>query len=301
MTDRGWRPVRKLDGRVISVGNLQAGGAGKTPLVAHIARQAHERGQSCAILSRGYGGSWESTGGVLGPSERGAGAAPDPRLSGDEPALLTRLAPHAWIGVGASRYEQAQKVRSLMGREPDVTVLDDAFQHLSIRPDVRILAITSFGRSEVLYRDFDSAARYADLLVWTKGAVDPAPRFAGARAPWVKVRFQIPRALDERGNERGLLLVSGVADPASFESMVRSAGYRVEGHVIYADHFRYTRELAVDLLQEAERRACIVGLTQKDWVKWKTLGVSETAVRIFEPQLVFESGREAWERVLWGS
>jgi len=90
---RGWVGSRKLPARVLSVGNLQVGGAGKTPLVALIAQEAIARGQRVCILSRGYGGIWEANGGVIAPGKEPA----HPALCGDEPALLHELAPEAWI------------------------------------------------------------------------------------------------------------------------------------------------------------------------------------------------------------
>src|SRR5438105_3367167 len=55
--------------RVVSVGNIQAGGAGKTPLVAQVVREAQERGLLAAILTRGYGGRWERDGGMIEPGQ----------------------------------------------------------------------------------------------------------------------------------------------------------------------------------------------------------------------------------------
>jgi tetraacyldisaccharide 4'-kinase len=76
----GLRKSVKLPVRVIAVGNFEVGGTGKTPIVAQIAREAIARGQHPVILTRGYGGRWEKTGGVLEPLQ-------------PEPLLLQPLEP----------------------------------------------------------------------------------------------------------------------------------------------------------------------------------------------------------------
>lgn len=293
MSDHGWRTSVALDTRVISVGNLQAGGSGKTPLVARIAEEAARRGQACAILCRGYGGRWESGGGVIRP----AGPRPDPSQCGDEAALLHSSVPTAWVGVGADRVRQYGKIAREIGRAPDLVVLDDGFQHHRIRSDVHVLAVTSTTRGERLYRDFDGAAAKADLLVWTKGTEDPAPRFPDATAPWVRVRFRIPPA----PSAPVLELVTGVGDPQSVETSLREAGYRVERHHRFPDHHAYSREEVRDLLAQVRARGSRVALTRKDWVKWSALGVAEDEVCVFEPVVEVVAGQAAWDRVLWKS
>jgi tetraacyldisaccharide 4'-kinase len=103
-----------LSARVISVGNIQVGGAGKTPLVAHLARQGIKRGLKVCILCRGYGGAWEADGGVLPPQDSRA-ARPDGQNCGDEAALLHDLVPQAWIGVGADRAASFNEVKKGAG------------------------------------------------------------------------------------------------------------------------------------------------------------------------------------------
>src|SRR5262249_46181792 len=129
---RGLLRSKKLDSRVISVGNLQVGGSGKTPIVGQLAREAAERKLSVCILSRGYRGGWEKSGGLIEP-----GLPPvDPVAAGDEPALLQMLAPEAWIGVGADRIKQFERARKHFGRGFDLVLLDDGFQHWKIKKDL---------------------------------------------------------------------------------------------------------------------------------------------------------------------
>lgn len=287
---RGWLESTRLEGvgRVISVGNLQAGGAGKTPLVAQIAREAAERGLSVCILCRGYGAAWENSGGMIAPG----GRDPDPLLCGDEAVLLHDLAPSATISIGANRAGQFEKTRSRSpGKRFDVAILDDGFQHHRLRRDVEIVALTSATRGERVFRDSEAALRHADLVVWTKG--DRRPDARGK--PLVKVRYRLAPG----DSTQRYWLVTGLADGEFAVRSAREAGYRIERHVAFADHARYEERGARGILREAGKQGCGVALTGKDWVKWRALGIPSDTVSVLEPELTFEEGKELWSRTLW--
>lgn len=277
----------RLPTRVIGVGNLQAGGAGKTPLVARIAKEAVGKGLSVAILTRGYGAQWETSGGILAP-----GSTAVPELCGDEPALLHELCPQAWIGIGHDRVRQFRLIEKELGRAPDLVILDDGFQHWKIHQDVRVLALTPAQPGETLFRDWKSAISLASLAVWTKGA---SPQ-AGITVPSVRLRYR----LNEPKTAQPVLLITGVADPESVRRSMEQVGYRIVEHLKLDDHARYEKSWVESMLRSAESRNCAVVITGKDWVKWKALGIPSGRIEIVEPELVFESGRENWDRVLWG-
>jgi tetraacyldisaccharide 4'-kinase len=281
----GVLPRERLDCRVVSVGNLQAGGAGKTPLVAEIARQGAARGKTVCILSRGYRGEWERSGGVLAPGAQAASA----REAGDEPALLHELAPAAWIGVGADRAAQFRRIRERA--RPDLVVLDDGLQHWRLHRDLEIVALTSAGRGERAFRDGPGALSRADLLVWTKGEERPAH----ADKPLVRVRFRLRPV----SGSPAIVLVTGVADARGVAESARAAGYRIVRHVEGPDHARYDATGARKLLDEAGRAGARVALTGKDWVKWRELGFAASELEILEPTLEFLEGEELWNRALW--
>ena len=284
------QPTR-LDCRVISVGNLQVGGAGKTPLVALIAREAFQKtGKTVCILCRGYGSEWESQGGVIAPQ----GARPDVGECGDEAALLHDLAPNAYIGVGSDRVRQFEKVRELakaQGKDIQLVVLDDGFQHWRIHKDLEIVAVTSSKRGEVLYRDWGPAIRYADLVVWTKGTF--RPEFHDK--PHCRVLYQLPKP----SVENGIWLVSGVADGDFARLTAEKAGYQVSRHISFPDHARYDEGMVHEIVEQALRVDCSVAVTGKDWVKWREFGIPHSKVIVLEPELHFEEGRETWDRMLW--
>jgi tetraacyldisaccharide 4'-kinase len=278
---------------VVSIGNLQAGGAGKTPLVAWLAREARTRGLRTCILCRGYGGAWERSGGVILPGA----PAPSAAECGDEAALLHELAPEAAIGVGADRVRQFERVQEAAG-PVDLVILDDGFQHWKIRKDVEIVALTSRGPGEVPYRDGLRALKGADLVVWTKG--DKRPRIPEGK-PWARIRYR----LAEPAADGGLYwLVTGIADSADAEALVRASGYRLARHVYFPDHARYAETMVQELIEQATRAGAKIAVTGKDWVKWREIeGVARLEslrIAVLEPELEWLEGREAWNRLLWG-
>jgi tetraacyldisaccharide 4'-kinase len=274
--------------RVISVGNIQAGGAGKTPIAARIAREAAATGKSVCILSRGYRSSWEKTGGLIVP---GAGPA-DASQSGDEAALLHELAPGAFVAVGADRVRQYQEAVRTLGREFDIVILDDGFQHWKIKKDLEIVAVTPRRRTEFLFRDWASALQNADLIVFTKGA----GKAQTSNVARVRASYKLGAPI--KGAEK-CLLVTSVADPLAVHRSVTQAGYEVMRHIPFPDHARYTREEIETIMNKAARTGLSVVITGKDWVKWRSLGIEKGRVQVIEPELVFEEGSEVWSKILW--
>ena len=288
---RGFLKVTRLPVRVVGVGNLQVGGAGKTPLVAFLAKQALLRGKQVLVLTRGYGGNWERSGGVISPSD-----TVDVTQTGDEAALIHALAPQVWIGIGADRVLQWERVLA-RGFRPDFVILDDSFQHWKIAKDLEIIALTSRERGEVFFRDWPRALKNADLVVWTKG--DHLP-WMPSDLPWCRIRYRLPAPPP---GEARIVLVTGVADGEQVRKTLVDEGYQIARHHVYADHAVYERAAVEAILIQAEREILDVAVTGKDWVKWKALGLSPSQfgrILVLEPELEWLEGRDTWNRVVWG-
>jgi tetraacyldisaccharide 4'-kinase len=130
---RGWLETWRPPAPCISVGNINWGGSGKTPLCASLLRHSVNGGQLPALLSRGY---------KARPAELPYLVQPDSPVedSGDEPLMLARQCPGALIVVDPSRRRAGRWIYAR--RQPDLFVLDDAFQHLAVSRDVDLVILT---------------------------------------------------------------------------------------------------------------------------------------------------------------
>ncbi len=304
---------RSLGCRVLSVGNIQAGGAGKTPLVAHLARQSIQRGYITVVLTRGYLGNRERVGGLLPQVHAHSEKSPSQALTtqewGDEPLLLRSLVPGLWIGVGANRsrvFEQ-EVLPPLMrhyglSREEllrkMLVILDDGFQHRAIQRDIDIVALTSASRFERLFREFPSALRRAHLLIWTKGEADPLPKFG---LPSARTRFVVAEPSGQNAG-RSWWFLSGLGDPDSALSTLQDAGWKISKTIFFRDHARYSLPLVESILRDAQEAGCGLLVTGKDWVKLEELGLKiGPFLQRVEPEIEWVDGHAHVMALVWGS
>jgi tetraacyldisaccharide 4'-kinase len=267
---------------VISVGNIQAGGAGKTPIVIWLANELIRKGKKVCILTRGYGGNWERTSGVLFPGEKGSALD-----CGDEAALIRDSVPDAIIGVSSKRSIVFNQLSQSF--QADVVILDDGFQHHKIKKDVEIVALTSDSRSETVYRDWPSSLGHADVCVWIKGNDKP-----DTHRPLVKAKY----VLEKNKSDAKFWLVTGVARGHDVRLLAENAGYFIDRHLCFPDHAKYSRATIENILGQTRQHGAKVLLTGKDWVKWREFCQKDEAVVIIEPRIEFESGYELLEQAL---
>ncbi len=168
--DAGLLRAERVEGlRVISVGNLNVGGTGKTPAVLHLADLLVREGRKVGILTRGYGRSSK-----VPLTFTGAGPLPSVEDAGDEPLLLARRCPQARLFVGADRVAAAYRARDEYGL--DTVLLDDGFQHRRLARDEDIVVVdeaVGLGNGHMLprgpLREPRSSLRRATLL-WLRAA-----------------------------------------------------------------------------------------------------------------------------------
>lgn len=235
----------------IGVGNLCAGGAGKTPHVEYLLRLLSEQYRT-ALLSRGYG---RKTRGFL--TDDGTHSA---TALGDEPAMVARKFPKVQVAVCEKRVEG---IEQLMAQEnpPQLVVMDDTFQHRYVKPTVNLL-LTEYGKP--YYKDLimpfgdlreGRRARYrANIVVVTKSpeVLNPIDRHNITNSlgllPYQKVFFSYmhygdlvplgggrPLTLTERHK---ILLVTGIAHPEPLLAHLKKSCEVT--HLAYSDHHRYS-------------------------------------------------------------
>ena len=262
----------------MSIGNLVAGGSGKTPAVAAIATLLRGMGERPAILSRGYARR-ERPAGVTIVSDGERVLEPASR-SGDEPQMLARMLPDVPVLVSPDRYEAGRVAIDRFAST--VLLLDDGFQHVRLARDIDLLMVSRPDLDEQVLpwgalREPISSGRAADALL-----VSGAPADAGSLSSTLHVSLtfmvrryhEAPRkatpfgaALDLPAGSR-VVGVAGIARPHRFFASLREQGWEVVRELTFPDHHWYTaHDIARVAAAASESQATIVVTTGKDAVR----------------------------------
>jgi tetraacyldisaccharide 4'-kinase len=239
--DRGILPARRLQGPVVSVGNLSVGGSGKTPFVLLLGELLKARGIQFDILSRGY--RRKSRGVAL---VEPAGCATE---YGDEPLLLARRL-SVPVVVGEDRHDAGSLSERRFG--PQMHILDDGFQHRALARDFDIVLVTAEDARDSLLpagrlREPLASLQRADVVVLTDEA--PADSFQLVR----KLVWRIRRGLEPRQVPAHPLVFCGIARPQNFIQQLRVAGIEPAAQAFFHDHHAYSESDIRDLLRLCEK------------------------------------------------
>lgn len=244
---------------VVIVGNITAGGTGKTPLVIWLTSKLSERGLRSGVASRGYGAADNSTLPLVDSHS-------DPAIVGDEPLVIARRT-GASVVVGRDRVAVARK---LAGMGVDVIICDDGLQHYRLRRDVEIAVLDGdrrLGNKRLLpagpLREPARRLLEVDVVINNGGTVGEA------ELPMSLYGIEIINMKDGRQRSVKSLagerwhVVAGIGNPERFFAMLEREGLRLIRHP-FPDHARLSRG---DL--EFEDAAPVL-MTEKDAVKCTT-------------------------------
>jgi tetraacyldisaccharide 4'-kinase len=239
--DRRWLRSRQLQGPVVSVGNLSAGGSGKTPFVILLGELLKARGIRFDVLSRGYG---RRTRGVLLVDPGGL-----PRDFGDEPLLIARRL-QTPVVVGEDRYEAGRFAETRFG--PQIHLLDDGFQHRGLARDFDIVLVTPEDTRDRLLpqgrlREPLRSLQRADAVVLASGASAELFPVAG------KMVWRVRRGIVAENIPSRPVVFCGIARPQNFLLQLRIAGVDPVAEAFYRDHHAYTKKDVHDLLELRQR------------------------------------------------
>jgi len=246
---------RRLQGPVISVGNLSAGGAGKTPFVMLLGELLKARQTKFDVLSRGYG---RNTRGVLLVDPAGL-----PQQFGDEPLLIARKLQVPVI-VGEDRYQAGRFAESNFGAQ--LHLLDDGFQHRQLARDFDIVLLTPQDATDRLLpsgrlREPLRALQRADAVVLASGASPDSFPLED------KLVWRVRRGIVAQNVPPRPVVFCGIARPQQFLLQLRAANIEPIAEAFYRDHHAYkekdVREL-LDLKQRSEAGGFVT--TEKDAV-----------------------------------
>jgi tetraacyldisaccharide 4'-kinase len=253
--DRGVLPALRLDEPVISVGNLSAGGSGKTPFVITLGELLRERGVHFDVLSRGYR---RKTRGVLVVDPQGSAAD-----FGDEPVLIARRLGVPVI-VGESRYQAGQLAEQKF--QTQLHLLDDGFQHRALARDFDIVLLAPGDLEDRLLpsgrlREPLSSLQRADAIVLPRDLAAGHPALRGKpvwrmtreieitgihikNVLWEGTALAVPLAPPESGGfspgaPPSPIVFCGIARPQQFFAQVRAAGVSPVAEIAFRDHHAY--------------------------------------------------------------
>ncbi len=278
--------AKKVDAKVISVGNITIGGSGKTPLVIYLANLLKKYSKSVGVLSRGYGR--KSKGYLLVSDGKKIFTTVD--LSGDE-IFHTAMECNIPAAVSESRFEGAKKLIKETG--VNVLILDDAYQHRWIKRDINILIceqrflqetglmnqcllpsgnmrepLNSIKRADavILNRKF---SKKKDIPSKLSNYFEGKKIFDGyyAAIGFGDIKNHSKYELEEFHGQQSLI-VSGVANPFSFLNILRQVHINTDNKLIFKDHKDYSSK-EVQLIRKKfySTNSHSVITTEKDAVK----------------------------------
>jgi tetraacyldisaccharide 4'-kinase len=241
---------------VICVGNLTAGGSGKTPIAIAIAEMLRSRGQRPYFLSRGYGGS------ERGPAlaSRGHNAA----VMGDEALLLARTAPTI---VARDRAAGARLARD---KGASVLVMDDGHQNFALRKSLSLVVVdagTGFGNGHQipagpLREPVAQGLARADAVIVIG---DGSPDLQGYSAPVLRAHLKAEGAAFAG---QDVFAFAGIGRPEKFVASLEDYGAHITGSCFFDDHHPYAEDEITQLKMIAGGAMLVT--TEKDFVRLTT-------------------------------
>ena len=312
--------------QVISIGNVTAGGTGKTPVTEIFARTLAAQGRKVAILSRGYRRKeapwWRRMfTQVIEPPlvvSDGKHILLDAATGGDEPYMLASNLPGVAVVVDRNRVKAGRYAIKRLGC--DTIILDDGFQYQRLKHSVEVVLVDStnpFGNGNMLPRGIlREPARHlkrADIIFLTKCSGDVSAardeiRRYNKTAEIVECNHA-PKVLKDVWSReeypldwlRGktLCTLSGIASPKGFENSLRRLGSKVVWCERYADHHRYeSSEVLYALNRTADMGADALVTTEKDAVRFPRFETTPVKCLYLRIAIEILRGRENFTQII---
>lgn len=291
--DWGWLRSKSFRIPVICIGNLAAGGTGKTPHTEYLIRLLQQAGLQVATLSRGY--KRKTKGYVLATPQSTAWEV------GDEPCQMKQKFPNVRVAVDADRREGIENLMQMDTPRTDVILLDDAFQHRYVNAGLNIL-LTDYNRlfcedrllPAGLLREPTSGKYRAQIVIVTKCPRDIKPIDFNITAKrlqlypcqqlyFTQVRYGSPRPLfpgqaarqilpdSLTGEDTQILLVTGIASPRPMQEEVQRYTRQVT-LLAFGDHHDFSTgdlRLIGQKFAQMEAKNRFILTTEKDAARLK--------------------------------
>ncbi len=308
LKDRG----KGLPGFVLSVGNITAGGTGKTPAVIMLARWAESSGYNVAILSRGYGGKNNSDAAVVSD---GKTVLLSPEISGDEPWLMASSLDNVPVIVSRKRYLAGMEAKNRFGC--NFFILDDGFQHIHLKRDMDIVladATSPFGNGHLLpwgpLREPLSGLKRADALVFTRAGDTPPnsnrnpvsglPVFSSDHVP-AGIIFPLKKEEHDLSfiNGKRVIAFSGIGRPASFKKTLLDLGAKLISFKAFGDHYPFSERDLTELEEEMRKLgADMLITTEKDWARIRHMASGIAPIALLRIDFVIKAGQKEFFNII---
>lgn len=263
--------ARKVDAKVVSIGNIALGGTGKTPTTIAIANFLEKKGYAVGIVTRGHGRENISNSFLL----KGHGW----KECGDEVILLkNNTSSNTHIFVSLDKIYAAEQL-SNMGC--DIILLDDGFQHRRIHRDIDIVLLGPENQNKKwqfvypygLLREPFSYLKRADITIATKINLVKATNLTSDHNLSLEVKEEVlssgsVKNINDLGRQSGILSVCSIGDPDSFSKTLNSININVDKRLVFPDHWPFNLNdiEKINGLASKENLKHIV-CTEKDFVK----------------------------------
>ncbi len=241
--------------KIISIGNLNTGGSGKTPMIQFIAEVLKD--QKILIVCKSYKAKLQS------PAPVNIQVDDCVKLYGDEACLLKQLLPHCDVWSGPSK---SQTVRAALfaRKDYDFVLIDDGFSHRQIFRHLDIVLVDA-SRNKNHYRLFPAgqmredwkSLKRASLVVLTKteGLSDSEKKYfidqiTKYQKKVITAKFKTAFISDLKLENKKLFLITGIGNPDKLKKDLEADGFQVLQQQIYVDHYRFPRAEQDRLLQK---------------------------------------------------
>ena len=271
-----WAIPPKVEVPVICVGNITAGGTGKTPVSLSIAKMLATAMYHPFFVTRGYGGKLQD---VMVNNKKHTAAE-----VGDEPLLLSYQAP---VIVNANRYKAAQMA---IKDGADLIIMDDGFQNPSLHKNLSFLVFDGhygIGNGKIipagpLRETFSDGIKRADaLIILGKDKHNLAER---SKLPVFFGHTEVSQTISDKSHK--VLAFAGIGHPQKFYHTLSQQGLDVVETIDFPDHHFYTRDDIKKILHQAESLDAVVYTTTKDFVKIPTL--YQHQINVLEVSVVWD-------------
>jgi len=299
----GFVKTKQLPCTVVSIGNITVGGTGKTPMTIYVARLLEQLGYNVAVISRGYKGKAENSGGVISEGDTFLMDVDD---TGDEPIMMAVQLKNIPVLVGKRRFEMG--MLAIQKFDSNIILLDDAFQHLKLKRDIDIVLLDSerpLGNTYMLPRGVlrervsglmrgdafimtrydqktDSSLNYqtvfSDFII--KEKISDGPVFKSFHTPYCfKVDknslFPIEKITQTSlSNDftflkhRKVLVFSGIAGNHHFRRTVDDTSCIISEFMGFPDHYRYSNTDLENIVSKAKTlKVEYIITTEKDYMR----------------------------------